>query len=288
MQTVPDQNPSEPTSQSDGAARLAMSTEVVSVITSCERCTSPFSYTPILFNGKEVAKQRWCSSCVEADQDRIRKLDRRQGDYSTALQESDRETGLRQLMADAGVNAWEHGCSSFDNFDVGESTFRPVEYARQFAEAVLGAKKFTPIRGFYLWGETGCGKTHLAVAVVRHLIQGDYLAQRILFDHAAQLIARIQDTYGRKEASTMDVLEKRFDAGLWVLDDLGTERATDDVVRHLNVIFAERAMKPTLITSNFSPARLEAERPELMRVLSRLGPKYFRVCEVKGRDRRFD
>lgn len=234
-----------------------------------------------------MAPRTRCDTCVQAEKAAILRADQLQATHGLKLEEYDAETRFRAILNDAGGNPWEHGHATLDNFDGSECGPEPRIWAGQFASAVLDAGMYDPVRGLYMWGETGPGKTHLAVAVVRKLVEERY-RYPIVFDHAAELIARIQDTYGRKDASTFDVLEKRFTAGLWVLDDFGTERPSDDVVRHLTLIFGRRALRPTLVTSNLSPATLDTERPDLMRVLSRLGPKYFRVVEVKGRDRRFD
>lgn len=244
--------------------------------------------TPIFVGGREVAVKTVCDPCVEKDKDQIRRRDARQSGYLEAVEGVEREQIIHQLLLDAGANPWEHGESTLDSFDTIESGPRPLGSAREFAAAVHAAGKFDPVRGLYLHGDTGTGKTRLAVGVMRYLIEHDYKPGRIVFDHAAELIARIQDTYGRKDERTMDVLERRYFAGLWILDDFGTERASDDVIRHLTTIFARRAQQPNLITSNFSPEQLQKERPEFFRILSRLGPKYFRTVEISGRDRRFD
>lgn len=256
----------------------------------CESCPNTFSRTRLLLDKREPALfvQRKCPECVEKQQREAAELEARQSIHAGRVEAGNKSAAFNSILENAGGNPWEHGHASLDNFDTGDAGPKPLGSAREFAAAVKAAGKYDPVRGLYLHGETGPGKTHLAVGVVRWLIENDYPPGQIVFDHAAELVARIQDTYGKKEASTFDVLERRFTAGLWILDDFGTERASDDVVRHMTLIFARRAMRPTLVTSNFSPARLDKDRPELMRVLSRLGPAYFRTVEVKGRDRRFD
>jgi DNA replication protein DnaC len=252
----------------------------------CSRCSGDFEAMPLSLMGRVMYPQKVCGPCIEKGREEERRLDALQRQHVSKLEGQDRELTLRKLLHDLGANPWEHGHASLDNFDPGDSP-KALGAAREFANAVKAAGKYDPVRGLYLWGETGPGKTHLAVGVVRWLLEEDYRGD-IVFDHAASLIARIQDTYGRKDERTMSVLEKRVHAGLWILDDFGTERPSDDVIRHMTVIFAERAMRPTLVTSNYSPERMDRDRPDMMRVLSRLGPKYFRTVEVKGRDRRFD
>ncbi len=236
---------------------------------------------------KEIAQRKRCDACVSAEKEEVARLGRLQMQHETRFDQQGKELTLQALLERAGINAWEHGESKLDSFDHSEGTYEPVTDARSFLGAVAAAGPHDPVRGLYYWGNTGTGKTHLAVGVVRELLHVHYRPE-IVFDHAAELIARIQDTYGRTDARTFDVLESRFNAGLWILDDLGTERYSDDVVRHLTLIFAKRAMRPTLVTSNMGPKQLQVKRPDLMRVLSRLGPRYFRVREVIGRDRRFD
>src|SRR5690606_21483625 len=109
----------------------------------------------------------------------------------------------------------------------------------------------------------------------------------VVFDYALSLISRIQDTYNTG-ASADEILDRRINAGIWILDDLGTEKPSDDVVRRLTRIFAEREGRPTLVTSNVPPDQLEQRHPEFFRLASRFGPRIFRVVEVRGRDRRFD
>lgn len=258
-----------------------------SVEAKCIDCGRKFSYVPLKFQSREVAAREVCTDCVDVRKQKDAVLARMERQHLDKLEGAEREAAIHQLLDDIGANPWEHGHATLDNFDPADAP-AALGSAREFAAAVLSAAKFQPVRGLYLWGDTGPGKTHLAVSVVRYLIENGYNPKRIVYDHAAELIARIQDTYGRREDSTMAVLDRRINADLWILDDFGTERASDDVNRHMTVIFTRRGMRPSLVTSNYSADRLNNERPDLARVLSRLGPKYFRVREVSGRDRRFD
>lgn len=185
----------------------------------------------------------------------------------------------------AGVNVWDHHDASLDSFDSSECGPVPVEAARTFIAAVKAAGKYDQVRGLYLWGDTGAGKSHLAVSIARELLLDQDFGGEVVYDHALRLIGRIQRTYSSDESADA-VLDRRINAGVWILDDLGTENPSADVVRRLTEIFTERAMRPTVVTSNLDPAALEARHSELFRVSSRMGPRYFRTVEVKGRDRR--
>ena len=127
----------------------------------------------------------------------------------------------------------------------------------------------------------------MAVAVIREFILSlPFSKTGVVFDRSLRLVNEIQDCYSTA-ASTEAVLKRRFDARLWVLDDLGTEQASDDAVRRITDILQAGAMRPTIITSNLAPASLEQRHPNYFRAVSRLGSAYFRAVRMTGRDRRF-
>jgi DNA replication protein DnaC len=243
----------------------------------CGDCGCAFEYQTIGGIARTL-----CPPCCDRDE---RETEQQRNATRQAEAKRDREARVLELLADVGANPAEHGRATLDSYEGGGG---PVEMARRFLADIKAAGRHDPVKGLYLYGGTGTGKTHLAVAVLRDLLVGtEWGVQGAVYDHASLLMARIQATYGGK-GDTMELLERRFRARVWILDDLGTERATPDVAQHLTLIFTMRAMRPTLVTSNFSPAQFEAQRPELERVVSRMGHGYFRHAEVKGHDRRFD
>ena len=237
---------------------------------------------------RKKAESRRCPRCSAAAADREAAEEAERQNREREEARAGRIERLPHLLLEAGANPWEHGRATLENFDASESGPTPVRAIRQFVEDVRSAGKWDPVRGLYLFGDTGLGKSHLAVAVLREfLADPGWDPAAVVFDHSVSLIAKIQDTYNTGE-STQQLLDTRIRARLWILDDLGSERASEDVVQRLTLIFTERAMRPTLVTSNDPPDRLEQRHPELKRVQSRLGPAYFRTVRVKGRDRRFE
>lgn len=231
---------------------------------------------------------RFCVECNDIEKAEQEATTRAEAAARWEFEKQKRESEILGRLHSAGANPWEHGAATLDSFDTGEKSDTAVTAVREFTTQTKEAAQFDPVRGLYLFGNTGCGKTHLAVAALREfLVDPSFVPREIVFDNANALMAEIQDTYNTQN-STMDIIRKRIDAKVWILDDLGTERASDDAVTRLTLIFTERALRPTLVTSNNSPATLEQRHPEFKRVQSRLGPAYFRTVEIKGRDRRFD
>ena len=207
----------------------------------------------------------------------------------TAEQRVDPEERIAGLIAEAGANPFAHGRCSLDNYDTAEAGERATRAIRWFVSEVkrTSAKRFEPMQGLYLYGHTGCGKTHLAVAALRELLtKGIAGPHELVFDRSRALIRQIQESYSSGEESTGRVLERRVRAKVWILDDLGTEQASADAIRHLTDILSDREMRPTLITSNLPPEELADRNPAYRRLLSRLGAECFHRYEVTGRDRR--
>lgn len=256
----------------------------------CERCDGEFRAPVLRVPGmrRPIVAQRFCDACVEALAVEKAEAERQEAEERRERIRRERQDRILEILHHAGVNPWAHGRCTLDSYDASESGPGPVEAVREFLAAARRAGAYDPVRGLYLFGPTGTGKTHLAVAAARDLLSDpETQPGAVVFDYALSLISRIQDTYATG-ASTDEILDRRINAGIWILDDLGTEKPSDDVVRRLTMIFAEREGRPTLVTSNFPPDQLEQRHPEFFRLASRFGPRSFRAVEVRGRDRRFD
>ena len=105
------------------------------------------------------------------------------------------------------------------NFEAyNESLERAVAQARHLAE---GFPVVT--QGLFLEGQPGVGKTHLAVAVLKQVIQTS--GARGLFYDTRDLLRVIRSTYDPSIRTTeLEVLRPVMTADLLVLDDLGAEK----------------------------------------------------------------
>jgi DNA replication protein DnaC len=128
--------------------------------------------------------------------------------------------------------------------------------------------------GLVLTGNTGCGKTHLAVAIMRQfhynnlqeLIErewvqgqsGDYSQKG--FVSIPDLLLEIRMTYDKKsELSEADIIEKYTSVPFLILDDLGSEKTSEFSITTLYLIIdrRDREEMSTIITTNLTNEEIE-------------------------------
>ena len=106
-------------------------------------------------------------------------------------------------------------------------------------------------KGLLFYGDTGVGKTHLAVALMREAIIRK--GARALFYETRELLKIVRDTYsGSTEATELEILKPVLEAELLVLDDLGLEKKSEWVDETIGLVintrYSERRL--TVITTN--------------------------------------
>lgn len=148
---------------------------------------------------------------------------------------------------------------TFANFKVDE--FNKVAY-RYCAQFVKNFGKNTKGQGLLLCGKSGRGKTHLACAII-HSLQEKYT---VAFAHVPTLLERVR----RGDVA----VEQYISVDLFVLDDLGSERASDWALEKLLIIIEGRLnqFKPTVFTTNFNVDEIER------RIGSRLASRILYNC----------
>jgi DNA replication protein DnaC len=149
-------------------------------------------------------------------------------------------------------------------------------------------------QGLLLTGPCGVGKTHLAAAIIRGLVE-----RRVpcLFYEFGVLLKKIQESYNeRAQTSEMKVLAPVLEAEVLVLDELGASKPTDWVrdtmMQIINARYNDKRL--TISTTNYLDERRGVNDETLEdRVGVRLRSRLYEMCRtvvVEGTDyrRRFD
>ena len=156
-----------------------------------------------------------------------------------------------RLLKSSGIPA-KYENATFDNFDTkdndvaGQELYAARQKVLSFAhEFPLGAKP-----GLLIIGDTGRGKTHLAVAALRRIIDKGF--QGIFMDYQS-LLEKILASYDAASGSSdKEAYRNALDAEVLLLDDLGARRISDWVEDTVTSIVTHRYnnRKPLIATTN--------------------------------------
>jgi DNA replication protein DnaC len=165
-------------------------------------------------------------------------------------QEMERE---QRRMAAARIPERYRHCS-LDTFETAFNGANP-----SLSHALWNARKFaetypvdTAGNGLLFVGSAGLGKTHLAVGVLKRLVQERGV--KGLFCDYRELLKRIQNSYNPQVQTTeIELLKPVFAAEVLVLDDLGAQKPNewvwDTVALILNTRYNDKLS--TIITTNY-------------------------------------
>jgi DNA replication protein DnaC len=187
-----------------------------------------------------------------------------------------RESAGRQRLDTANIPKRYQHCT-IDNFKVyNESLERAAAQARKLAD------EFPAVgRGLFLEGQPGVGKTHLAVAVLKQVMQT--AGARGLFYDTRDLLRVIRGTYNASTHTTeLDILRPVMTADLLVLDDLGAEKTSEWVEETMNLIVNTRynERRPTIFTSNYEDIPDDTDPNSLLfRIGYRMRSRLHEMCE---------
>jgi len=115
-------------------------------------------------------------------------------------------------------------------------------------------------RGLWLTGDTGTGKTTLAMLVSKAALQAN---RSVAIYSLPKLLARIRRTYDSEPGgdSYLAFFERLTSVDLLHIDDLGAEKRSDWVLEQLYALVNERyeGQRSMLITTNLDQERLEEQ-----------------------------
>lgn len=187
----------------------------------------------------------------------------------------------RKLMAAARIPRRYEKCS-FHNFisNPGTSQDNALHHAHKFANEYPAVD-----RGLLFLGPAGVGKTHLAVSIIKVLIEKGFGG---LFFEFGSLLKQIQDSYNPiSKSSELKVLAPVYEADVLILDELGATVPTDWVRDTMYQIINKRYNdnKLTIFTTNYSDKSNELEE----RITYRLRSRLYEMCTnvvIDGEDYR--
>jgi DNA replication protein DnaC len=158
-----------------------------------------------------------------------------------------------------------------------------VEEVRAFVEDL--EVRLDEGRGLWLFGDTGTGKTTLAMLISKAALKAGHT---VAIYSLPKLLARIRRTYDSEPGgdSYLSFFERLTSVDLLHIDDLGAEKRSDWVLEQLYSLVNERyeSQRSVLITTNLPHEELEEQIGS--RTVSRLNE----ICDqvaVHGDDRRY-
>jgi len=183
----------------------------------------------------------------------------------------------RVRLADANIPKRYQHCTIGNFTAYNESLQRAAAQARRLAES----DDLAAGRGLFFEGMPGVGKTHLAVAVLKRVMER--LNVRGLFYDTRELLRVIRSTYDPSiRATEVEVLRPVMRADLLVLDDIGAEKTSEWVEETMNLIVSTRynERRLTIFTSNFFDIPDDTDPNALVfRIGHRMRSRLHEMCE---------
>lgn len=238
--------------------------------TICKRCGQEAKPKFIFIGWRQQEHCESCAKIVAEEREREQAIQEQKAKIARLIEAS----GMRGIMRNM----------TFDSFNQ-QRRGKVYEVAKQYAEGFTAKTD----SGLIFFGKAGAGKTHLAVAIARYVIEQKQIAARVA--RTVELLADIRQTFsehdGYRAENEMELIRKFTSVSLLILDDLGAEKVSDWVCEVLYRVIDERWLeqKPIIVTTNFNLKELEERIGE--RIISRIAGMCVPV-EMQNHDYRIE
>jgi DNA replication protein DnaC len=190
------------------------------------------------------------------------------------------EAGQMRLASANIPRRYQH-CTIANFTAYNESLKKAAALAARLAEEFPAAG-----RGLFFEGQPGVGKTHLAVAMLKQVIERT--GARGLFYDTRDLLRLIRSTYDASTRTTeLEILRPVMTADLLVLDDLGAEKTSEWVEETMNLIVNTRynERRLTIFTSNYKDIPDDTDPNALLfRIGHRMRSRLHEMCDFEVLD----
>jgi len=191
-----------------------------------------------------------------------------------------------RLLKAAGIPARYRHCT-LDNFEIWNPSDPTLKRSRRIVREFVDLYPDVD-KGLLIMGRVGTGKTHLAVAALKEIIESRGVPGR--FADFTSLVLEIQMTFGGS-GSSRDILEPLIETELLVLDELGAGKVTPWVMDLLYYLVNTRYLegKTTIFTTNFTDTPPPGQEALADRVSARIRSRLYEMCrrvELRGDDYR--
>lgn len=179
---------------------------------------------------------------------------------------------------------------NFDNTELGSNKMFDDAYKRCKNYCNVSSKVLESGYGIYIYGDKGCGKTHLTACMVNELIKQ---GRPVMFTNFFEISQIIRNTFNKTNESEIDMIEKISNIDFLFIDDLGTEKVSNNgednwlqgkIFEILNKRYNNK--KPTIFTSNYSLQELISNRGIMDKTVDRILEMSSLILKIEGKSYR--